>query len=321
MGGMREVAVIARRAVGHDASSVRPWDGGYVVSARTGEVTVLSHDLAVLAEVTLPGTIGAVAVAPDGQTLAWVADAQLWIGRPDEAVGVSAPTAAAARWRDTALWVVGGTGLDVEVEVRDRAGQVLRSTEFPDMFGDSSLMLFDTAASSQLVVWVAAGQDGQESWLVEDDGTRLSARLLPGEDQIPPAFSADGSWFVGSDDYLTRYSWPAGVELGRLDWPDAMTDDPAGTRLAVLPREHAAWQSENGRLLIVDLATMRFVDEVTISGYPLRTVEDFFPRLAGDRTPMADTQLVVSGAGGMLTRHGAVLALSRAEDWLPASID
>src|ERR1700753_1229032 len=99
MDGMRQVAVIARRTVEHEVSWVRPWDGGYVVAARTGERPVLAHDLAVVDEVTLPSAISSVTVAPDGETLAWVADDQLWIGRPGAAVGVAAASAMDARLR------------------------------------------------------------------------------------------------------------------------------------------------------------------------------------------------------------------------------
>jgi hypothetical protein len=45
-------------------------------------------------------------------------------------------------------------------------------------------MLLARPHDNRVVQWVAAGQDGQQTWLLTDDGAAVSAEHLPPDDGI-----------------------------------------------------------------------------------------------------------------------------------------
>jgi hypothetical protein len=153
-----------------------------------------------------------------------------------------------------------------------------------------------------VVLWVAAGQDGQQSWLVHDDGTALTATHVPADDCVPAMFGPDCDWLLAAGDHgITMVSWPDRTELRTLSWATIDPDggDAPGDCLMALPDGFVSWSTGNGRLRIIDLTTMSVADEITLSG------GDFI-------------YAVPHGNGTVLSVHGQhTLVLSRLRDWAP----
>jgi hypothetical protein len=326
----REIPVLATATIGHRAYHVRPCGDGFAAVSAEGQVTVLDSGLRVVRRFELGERVGDVTIAPDGTTWAWAADGRLWIGEPGgPAKDTPLPDEVSCRWLPSGqeVWVAAGTGDEVLVEIRDPDHDVRAAVTVPDPFGGSMVMLCAHPRDDAVVLWVAAGQDGQQSWLVTDDGTGLDVALLPADGGLPALFGPDGSWLLAADfAKLRRLSWPGGAELGTLSWadtdPEAAADgsDEPGADLVLLPGDHASWNTNNGRVRTVDLTTMTVVDEITLAGHPLRTVADLYPSLAGDENLCTDFGFSVLGAGGtVLSVHGKnTLVLSDLRDWSPA---
>jgi hypothetical protein len=319
----REVGVAATVTVGHRAVYGRPCGDGFAVVSAEGEMTVVDRELRVVRQFELGGPVGDFAVSADGTTWAWTLEDQLWIGTPDGPGRTSAPLAGevACRWLPSqeGLWVAVGTGAEVRVEIREPDHRVARQVTVPDRFGDAMVMLCEHPRADAVVLWVAAGQDGQESWLVTDDGTTPRARRLPADGCRPALFGPDGRWLLAADhERLTRLSWPDSTELGALSWPSG-SEMPSGD-LVLLPGGYVSWGSDNGRVRIIDLAAMAVVDEITLAGHPLRTIAERYPTLVGDETPCTDFGYSVTGADGLvLTVHQRnTLVLSASQDWAPS---
>jgi len=314
----REIPATATVTVDHRAYLGRPCGDGFAVVSREGELTVVDARLRPQRRGELGGPVGDFDVAPDG-TWAWAGDGQLRVGD----VHSSVDGEVACRWLPSgqALWVANGTGDEVHVTLRTPDLQVVRSVTVPDEFGDSMVALLPHGDA--VVLWVAAGQDGQQSWLISEAGT---AERLPADDCLPALFGPDGTWLLAADDArIARLTWPDGVEDGALSWDDIDPEaagngsDAPGADLMLLPGGFVSWSTGNGRIRTIDLATMTVADEIALAGHPVRTVAELYPSLAGDLNPCGDFGYSVLGTGGtVLSVHGKhTLVLSRLRDWSP----
>jgi hypothetical protein len=211
----------------------------------------------------------------------------------------------------------------VEISVRDIAtGKVVRTGRVKDPFGGSSVMLFAHPGDREVVAWVAAGQDGQTAYLLTETDSTIEGTELARRNCLPPVFLPDGRSYVSAGDaQLEHYSWPSGELLGTATWPtnDMHEEDPPGSDLQILPGGFASWSSTNGRLYVVDLAAMQIVDELTISGHPLRTVDEVWnsPRLRGDLTPCTDFGYAEAGPDGLILTVHARTQLVTTKQWSP----
>ncbi len=324
----REIPVLATAAIGHRAYHLRALGDGFVAVSADGAATVLDGDLRVVRTLSLGSRVGDVAIAPDGTTWAWVADGRLWFGEPG-GPAKDAPLAeeASCRWLPSgqAVWVAAGIGDEVRVEIRGLDHHVRAAVTVPDEFGGSMVLLCEHPADDAAVLWVAAGQDGQEGWLLTDDGAGIRAERLPVDECRPPIFLPDGrSVAICDDERLVLLSWPDGLELRTLTWadvdPDAAEDHGDGPgELIGLTGDHVAWTTGNGRIRVVDLTSMAVVDEIALAGHPVRTVTELYEGLE-DQNLCTDFEHAVLGAGGtVLSVHGQdTLVLSALRDWVPA---
>jgi hypothetical protein len=317
----REIPTIAEVTLDHRAYHVRTCRDGFLAVSQEGAFTVLDDKL----RVTRRGDFGRpIADASVGTQWAWIADEQLWLGHPDDP-RPAAPmsTEAACRWHPSGerLWTAYGTGDEVRIGLGSpEAGIVV-----PDEFGSAALMMSWHPDPDCVVLWIAAGQDGQQSWLIKDTGVTLAATRLPADDCLPAQFTPDGEWLLTIDHgALTGTSWPDRVERRALVWadvdPDAERDgtDMPGADLLVLPGGFAAWSTDCGRVRTVDLTTMTVVDEITLEGHPVRTVTDIHPPLTDD-SPCTDFEYTLRGAGDtVISIHARnTLVLSSRHDWSP----
>jgi hypothetical protein len=314
----REVAAAATLTVDHDAHFGRVCGDGFAVVSQAGVLTVLDSRLRAVRRLDLGGPVTDLSVV--GDRWAWLVGAELRMGDPRDG-GVSTPLAGAAacRWSPSGqgLWVASGAGDQVRVELRTPDGQVTRAVTVPDSFGDSMVRLRHHPQAHAVVLWLTAGQDGQQSWLIHDDGTALTAAHLPADDCLPALFGPDGDWLLAAgDDGVLMLSWPDRVELRALSWPNIDPDaeetgsDTPGDCLMSLPGGFVSWSTGNGRLRTIDLVTMSVVDEIALAGHLVR---------AGDDSPCGDFSYAVPhGNGTVLSVHGqSTLVLSALRDWSP----
>jgi hypothetical protein len=309
----REVPTAATLTVDDEVYFGRVCPDGFAVVSRVGVVTVFDTALRVLRLLDLGGPLGDLSIA--GDRWAWVVDRGLHVGHPGAEIASAPLTGApACRWATSgqALWVANGTGGEVRVELCTPGLEVVRAVTVPDAFGDSLVRLRHHPHADAVVLWIMAGSDGQQSWLVRDDGTALTATHLPADDCLPAQFGPDGDWLLAAGDAaLTKVSWPGGAVLGTLAWadvdPEAAADgtDSPGDCLMALPGDVVSWSSANGRLRVIDVTTMSVVDEIVLAGG-----QD----LRGDfayAVPRAD--------GTVLSVHGKdTLVLSALRDWAAA---
>ncbi|MGB3438545.1 MAG: hypothetical protein WBA97_07300 [Actinophytocola sp.] len=324
----REVPVLATATIGHRAYHLCARGDGFVAVSADGDATVLDGELRVVGTLKLGGRVGDVAITPDGTTWAWAADGRLWLGEPGGQV-TAAPLAheASCRWLPSGqeVWVAAGTGDEVRVEIRDPDHHVRATVTVPDEFGGAMVLLCAHPADDAAVLWVAAGQDGQEAWLLTDGGAGIRAERLPVDECRPPLFLPDGrSVVLCDDDRMVLLSWPDGSEPRTLTWAEvdqeAAKDYRDGPGEVIrLTGDHVAWTTGNGRIRVVDLTTMTVVDEIVLAGHPVRTVAELYGG-SEDRNPCTDFEYAVHGAGGtVLSVHGQdTLVLSALRDWSPA---
>jgi hypothetical protein len=328
--GVREVGVAATVTLDHRAYFGRACGEGYAVVSPEGAFTVVDGRLRVVRQGDLGGPAGDFSVTSG--SWAWVVEDRLQVGDPVGVERVSAPLAgeASCRWSRSgrALWVAHGTGDEVRVELRTPDLRVTCAVTVPDEFGASSVVLCPHPHPGAVVLWIAAGQDGQRSWLIRADGTELTADLLPADDCRPALFGPDGTWLLAADDNrVVRRSWPDGTELGVLRWadidPEAAADgsDGPGGDLVLLPGGFLSWNTGNGRLRVIDLSTMSVTGEIAMAGHPVRTVAELYPALVNDHNPCGDFNYAVPGANGtVLSVHRKhTLVLSALKDWAPLS--
>ncbi|KAB2902217.1 MAG: hypothetical protein F9K40_07825 [Kofleriaceae bacterium] len=323
---MRTVPPVATAALEDRAFFARAWAGGWVIALEGGDVLVLDVDLRVRArvaadrrpdDVTLDRT-GSVLVRASRQGLSAIA-----LDRGD------------AVWRAQGhflgcdvvgdrLWSAEAHGREVELAVRGVAtGEVRCAVRTADPFGGSAVMFVAPPDERSTIAWLAAGQDGQLALLATHDGATIDVVEIGPRNRLPPVFAADGRTYLSAgDEVLERYAWPSGACLGRTPWPFAGDDDEdgPGSDVQLLPGGHATWSSTNGRIYLVELGAMRVVGELVIGGHPLRTVEDVFPELRGERAPCTDFEYAEPGPDGMiLSVHAqSQLVVTRSRDWSPA---
>jgi hypothetical protein len=320
----RVVGVAATLTLDHDAYFGRPAGDGFAVMSHTGLLTILDQRLQVERTVDLGGPVGDLSVA--GGRWAWIVADRLWVGHPGEGASSALPGESACRWAPTgeALWSAYGTGDKVQVELRTPESRVARTVTVPDEFGGSMVRLRHHPHPDAVVLWIAAGQDGQQSWLVRDDGTALTAEHLPADDCLPTMFAPDGTWLLAAgDDRLTMVSWPDRVEQAVLHWrdidPEAAADgsDAPGGCLMALPDGFVSWSTDNGRLRTIDLATLSVADEFELAGHPVAERDS---NLAGDPGLHGDFGYAVPHPNGLVmsVHDRDTLVLSSLRDWLPA---
>jgi hypothetical protein len=324
---VREIPALATVAVGHRAYHLRGSGDGFVAASAEGQVTVLDGALRVVRTFELGSRVSDLAIAPDGTTWAWAADGRLWLGAPGgPAEDVPLVDEVSCRWLPSGhgLWVAAGTGDEVRVELRGLDHHVRASVTVPDEYGGAMVLFCDHPAADAAVLWVAAGQDGQEGWVLTDLGTEIRAERLPADECRPPLFLPDGRAVALCDDErIVVLSWPDGQVLRTLPWaevdPAAAADHGDGPgELIGLTGAHVAWTTGNGRLRVVDLAAMAVVDEVALAGHPVRTVAELYG--SEDQNLCTDFEHALPGAGGtMLSVHAQdTLVLSALRDWTPA---
>ena len=335
---MRVVPTLARATLPTPALLARATRDGWLVITST-DVVVLDASLVRRGAVAVPA-----GPAPDDAALVPAGDAVVLA----LALGLVCIVlqSGAERWRlpgrfhacrvvGDALWAVSRVDQHhVELAVHDLAtGATDLAITLEDPYGAADVSLHDHPAPGTAVVWIAAGQDGQHSLLVTDEGLGWRHARVPPDNTLPPVFTSAGdTYLAATDDRLELRNWPAAEVLDDLRWGggddddepvDRSGDEPdqSGSHVDVLPGGYGCWSSGNGRLYLLDLTGLYVEDELTIEGHPLQPVSALYPTLPDEQAPCTDFDYAERGPDGLiLTVHANVdLAVTRAIDWVGAA--
>jgi hypothetical protein len=219
--------------------------------------------------------------------------------------------------RQATLWSISLTDDENRklLEIRDaNSFDVLATVLIDDPYGESHFGLYPHPTVAGMVVWIAAAQDGQQCLWAERTSDGILVRPLTAHsDTTPPAFHESGQEFllITRDDryrgILERISFPECRVLGSFAWPNTgdEADDPLGLAdnqigydVNYLSDHYALLQSENGRAVVVELATMRVVDELVIAGHEPIPTRQVYPTLNRDGVT-GDLEGVYPLGGGM----------------------
>jgi hypothetical protein len=197
------------------------------------------------------------------------------------------------RWPVNAYFDEGGNGLWLAAPIGDdkcqlsfvetKGWSVVQSAVVEDHFGQSSFSFHSTRKPGLLSLWVAAGQDGQEVYLLGREGSGFSSiRVEELTNCIPPAFSQDGTELltVTTEGFsVCRYAFPSIKRLG----PSLMSgdeDNPFAESLCYLDSKHALAGTGEQRIFLVHTVSMQIEDEVAIEGHEPRPIWQYYPTLA-----------------------------------------
>jgi hypothetical protein len=190
------------------------------------------------------------------------------------------------------LWCSAPLSRDsIEIQLRDtRTWSVLAKTMIADPFGKSAALFFPSDKPELTALWLAAGQDGQQVYWLRNGRDWCQCSIEPAlRDTAPPAFPSSGSEFlvVGADGALRKHAYPSGAILGACKSPDS-ENDPFSEGLTYLSSVRALAQTNERRLFLIDIASMRILDEVGIDGHEPRPAEYYNPTLRGERQLCTD---------------------------------
>jgi hypothetical protein len=213
----------------------------------------------------------------------------------------------------------------IEITVFDPGGDVVAALRLEDPFGASIVQLFSVPFPDKVGLYVAGGQDGQFSVLVEFDGTEQHVHPLQDRDGTPPQFSPHNDWYISLDHgLLIKAEWPSMEEVVQAaelyPYDDKRTKGFNHWRqcFAVLSDRHIAWLTVDSRIFIVDVDAVRLAHEVIIEGHPLRPIAEVYPGITNDSRYITDVYDFTLGQDGTMvtTYRDGSLELFRAEDWI-----
>jgi len=150
-----------------------------------------------------------------------------------------------------------------------------------DPFGASHIDLLPHFETDRVVVWFAAGQDGQRLFWARHHGESITTEPFPElNDTAWPAFSPSRDEFLTiSGNELHCYEYPKGPLVAKMTWPENDGEDSIGYGVSYLDENRALLSSTNGRLFVVNLDAMTLTDELQIQGHELRPNSQLYPQL------------------------------------------
>ena len=155
----------------------------------------------------------------------------------------------------------------VVFEVWDTANWKIASRQnIRDPYGASHVDLVTHLDPASVVVWFAAGQDGQALvWARYRDGSIHTDAFPELDDTTWPSFNpARFEFLVISGIELHCYEYPKGPLVMKMDWPEVDADDSIGYWTAYLDENRALVSSTEGRLFIADLDVRKLTHELQI---------------------------------------------------------
>ena len=142
----------------------------------------------------------------------------------------------------------------------------IAQSKFADPYGDCEFFIYPSPDHNSVVLWAAAGQDGQCLFWATLTGSAIAVSRFKGlDDTCPPSFSPNGEEFlVTSEGALRRYAYPKGPLKGTLTEVGDDEDDPIGYSVSYLDASQAVLTTIAGRLFLVDATTMTVIEEIIL---------------------------------------------------------
>jgi WD40 repeat protein len=294
------ITPLAQLQLSHRANLLEATPDGtrIVVASYQGEILVLDENLITLFEYDIGYTIDNLTISPNGQNLACTnKNGQILVIRIDGNVLLDETTSNCQEMYcneclfsndGTQLWhVVELENNQVQIQYREtKQWQVLKRAVLLNGNSYNYFSLTYHPENKVLAVWEAAGQDGCWMYWVWDDDVEIRVLEIPElENKISPEFHPAGGEFLVVDDLgrLCRYRFPDChlMETAALKLEE---EDDFAYYMCYLSDERAIVKSENSRLFIVDLDSMRVIDEVILKGHEPRSLNEIFPKFANDRS-------------------------------------
>jgi hypothetical protein len=174
---------------------------------------------------------------------------------------------------------------NLEIQLRQiDTYSIIDKVAIEDPFGgDSSYSFYPTNRPNLLSLWGAAGQDGQQTFWVENINEKIICKEeFLFSDTTPPAFSQNGSEFlILDDDSIDRYQYPS-LKMGSCEWLADNNDDAFGYHMGYLNENYALVGSNNGRAFLLDVKEMKIVEELIIEDHPPLPTSNYYPSLKDD---------------------------------------
>jgi hypothetical protein len=179
-------------------------------------------------------------------------------------------------------------------------------TELADPFGDSSFTVLTHPDREHVVIWAAAGQDGQCLFWARRDGSEIKVDPFSDLDATtPPSFNRSGDRFLAVCDAneLRQYGFPQGPLLGKMRWPFDDMGNQIGDVVLFVDPTRALLPSTADRLYLVDLTKMAIADEISIRGHEPKRTSEVYPSLGDDGLCSDLANLALLPAGQILSVH------------------
>ncbi len=271
---------------------MRPTSTGVALAAPAHVASLFDPALTKRSRLDAHGAIEDVAWAPGGRLAALI---------DEEGLRVLDLARDGVRWRvvgksyachftpdGDGLWLVRpavhgpevGDGPGAFLELRDSGNGLVHARHYlADPFGGSAFTLAPHPERESILVWVAAPEGASRSLLARAKGRALTVEALPFEGGYPPEPLAGGvEYLLARGDALERRRWDEVVARDELLWP-WLDDSP----LAVLGLggARALWASQSGRLHLIDVADMSYLEEVCVAERPPRPIVEYVPTADG----------------------------------------
>jgi hypothetical protein len=275
--------VVPRAAVllDHAGYLLRPTANGLAVAATSSAVTLFDAQLSRRNKVVASGAIEDVALSPSGRLAALIDDSGLRL------VEVHRDN---VRWRivgksyachfsgtGETLWVARpAQPSGIWLELRETSnGGTIRKVHIADPFVGSAFTLAPHAEAGGILVWIASPDGAAQTIAVVDTPRELVATPLPLHDGYPPEpIPSTSDYLLVRDAVLERRAWHDHSVRDALHWP--WLDDEELAVLALSPHR-ALWASRTGRLHLLDLDDMSYLEELAVSTHPPRPLSTYFP--------------------------------------------
>jgi len=207
---------------------------------------------------------GGISLNPEGTLLAVASDGIYSVPSGKRVHRIPAGSDSVLFGSDGLLWtcVIGGL---VQIFEPKQWKSVAR-LEFEDPYGGSFVHLFPHTDDGSVVIWIAAGQDGQAIFWARHRKGKIDVEMFPElSDTAPRALNPWLEEFlVVSEGELQLYDYPRGPLKGRLVWPE---EEEYGLAECVVyvDEDRAVVSSLDDRLFLIDVDKMRIIDPVTIA--------------------------------------------------------
>jgi hypothetical protein len=244
---MTAISPLMNVALSHDTRLTAGADSGYVVALSSeGAASLISPDFKEVKTFSVPEDPQAAALSPDGSVLA--------VAAADGITLFSTSTFEKShRLNDAFLsclfvgeklfWTCARfTEQTVILEAWEPGSWTkIEGVKVADPYGNSEFSLFPHPNRNSVVVWAAAGQDGQCLFWGTLGGTEINVTRFEALDETGlPSFSPSGEEFlVTSECALHCYAYPQGPLKGSLTELDDDEDDPIGYFVSYVDADHA----------------------------------------------------------------------------------